>query len=98
MLDLRVFWCETAVAFSTEYDYTNEGYLDALLRQYRDACLMLPKLDDTLLDIYVERLADVRDDAEMGNCVQEEMSNRLGDALKNLPVTGEAHVPQLGED
>lgn len=41
ILELRVFWCETAVGFSIEYGFSDAGYLEALLRQYRDACQVL---------------------------------------------------------
>lgn len=42
ILELRLFWCETAVEFSRDYSYSDMGYLEALLRQYEmlaESCL-----------------------------------------------------------
>ena len=98
VLELRVFWCETAVNFSMECGYTDEGYFDALVRQYREACQMLTAIDGTLLEGYIVRLEKVRDDADMGYGVHDDMSDLLGDALLNLPITGEVRIPQFDED
>jgi hypothetical protein len=98
VLELRVFWCETAVAFSMEFGYADEGYFDALVRQYRDACQTLSALDGALLEEYILRLENVRDDADMGYGVHDDMGDLLGEALLKLPTMGEARVPQLGED
>lgn len=49
VLELRVFWCETAVGFSMEFGFSDEGYFDALVRQYRDACQILPDIHEPLL-------------------------------------------------
>jgi hypothetical protein len=59
VLELRVFWCETAVAFSMEVGYAEEGYFDALVRQYRDACRTLSTIEGALLERYVTRLENV---------------------------------------
>jgi len=45
VLELRVFWCETAVAFSMDYGLADDGYFDTLVRQYHDACQTLSALD-----------------------------------------------------
>ena len=99
VLELRVFWCETAVKFSMEFGYADEGYFAALVRQYRDACQTLSALDGEILEKYIERLEYVRDDADMGYGVHDDMSDLLGEALMKLPtIAVEARIPLLGED
>ena len=98
-LELRVFWCETAVKFSTECDFVDIGYLDALVLQYREACRTLSALSEPQLTDYIERLTGIRDDADMGYGVFDYMNDVLGDALMNLPpVKVEARIPLLDED
>jgi hypothetical protein len=99
ILELRVFWCETAVEFSLEYGYADIGYLEALLRQYRDACQVLPDIPEPQLTEFIERMQCVRDDAaQIGYGVFDEMSDLLEDVLVNLPEsTEEARIPMIGE-
>ena len=49
ILELRLFWCETAVKFSMDYGYGDVGYLDALVLQYSEACIVLSALDEPFL-------------------------------------------------
>lgn len=99
VLELRVFWCETAVGFSMEYAFTDTGYLDALALQYREACGTLSALKEPQLEEYIERLQNVRDDADMGYGVDSYMNEVLGDAMRKLPPSQvEARIPMLGED
>ena len=79
ILELRVFWCETAVGFSMEYGFADEGYFDALALQYRDACWSLGALKEPQLTEYIERLQAVRDEAQMGYGVHDYMNDVLGD-------------------
>jgi hypothetical protein len=81
LLDLRLFWCETAVQFSMNYGYGDDGYLDALALQYSEACKILPTLDEALLEDTIERLSDIRDDAQMGYGNWDYMTDVLGNAL-----------------
>ena len=37
--ELRLCWCESAVDFAMSCGFEDEGYFEALIRQYRDACL-----------------------------------------------------------
>lgn len=98
VLELRLFWCETAVQFSMNFGFADEGYIDALVFQYREACQALSILDETLLENTIERLSDIRDDAEMGYGVRDDMGNFLGEALLKLPTLPiEARVPQLDD-
>ena len=99
VLELRVFWCETAVGFSMEFGFADEGYFDALVRQYRDACQILPDIHEPLLTQYTERLEAVRDEADMGFGVRDEMNDLYREALHQLPESSiEARVPALGGD
>jgi hypothetical protein len=99
VLELRVFWCETAVGFSMEFGFADEGYFDALALQYRDACQTLSALKEPQLTEYIERLQNVRSDADMGYGVGDYMNDVLCDALRKLPPSQvEAHIPMLGED
>jgi len=98
ILELRIFWCETAVDFSMSFGFADAGYLDALIRQYRDACNAIPGIQEPLLTQYIERLENVRDDANMGYGVGDAMVDILGDMLCNLPESmEEARVPMIGE-
>jgi len=98
ILDLRLFWCEIAVQFSMDFGFADEAYFDALVLQYREACQLLSILDETLLEKTIERLSNIRDDAQMGYGVGCDMGDLLGEALSNLPTSQiEAHIPQLGD-
>lgn len=98
VLELRAFWCETAVAFSMDFGYADEGYFDALLRQYRDACRTLSALNGVVLEGYIERLEHVRGEADMGYGVRDVMRDLIGDAVRRLPVAARARVRQSGDD
>ncbi len=99
VLELRLFWCETAVAFSVEFGMDDAGYFDALVRQYRDACLLLPTLNEPRLTEIIERLETIRDDANVGYGVGDDMNHFLAEALDKLPDTPvEARVPIHGDD
>jgi hypothetical protein len=98
VLELRLFWCETAVQFSMDFGFADDGYFDALVLQYREACQVLSSLDETLLENTIERLTNIRDDAQMGYGVGDYMGDVLGEALLNLPTPQiEARVPQLDD-
>jgi len=97
ILELRVFWCETAVMFSMEYGYGDIGYLDALALQYSEACAVLSALDEPMLENTIERLTNIRDDAEMGYGIFDYMADTLGQALLMLPTPEiEAEIPVVG--
>jgi len=78
-----------------DFGYADEGYFDALVLQYREACQGLSVLDEPLLENTIERLCNIRDDAQMGYGVGDYMGDVLGEALLNLPTLPvEARVPQ----
>lgn len=97
ILELRMFSCETAVKFSMDYGYSDIGYLEALLRQYRDVCRMLPDIPEPPLTQYVERMQRLQDDAvHIGYGVSIEMDDLLGDVLHILPESAEeARIPTI---
>ena len=98
VLELRLFWCETAVQFSMDFGFADECYFDALVIQYREACQALSVLDEPLLENTIERLTNIRDDAQMGYGVGDYLGDVFGDALLNLPTPQiEARVPQLDD-
>jgi hypothetical protein len=99
ILELRVYWCETAVQFSMDYGFADIGYLEALCRQYRDACQAISDIPEPLLTEFIERMENIRDDAaNIGYGVFDEMNDLLGDMLVNLPESDEeARVPMIGE-
>ena len=78
VLELRLFWCETAVQFSMDFGYADEAYFDALVIQYREACQGLSVLDQPLLENTIERLSNIRDDAQMGYGVGDYWGTSLG--------------------
>ncbi len=98
ILELRLFWCETAVTFCMDYGYGDIGYLDALALQFSEACTVLSALDEPLLDNTIERLTDIRDEAQMGYGVSDYMEDALRQALLKLPTSPAiAVVPQVCE-
>ena len=99
MLELRVFSCETAVKFSMDYSYSDIGYLEALLRQYRDVCRILPDISEPQLTQYIERMQRLQDDASrIGYGVFDVMNDLLGDVLDILPESAEeARIPTIGK-
>lgn len=74
LLELHVFWCETVSGFSMEFGYADEGYFDALLRQYDAALKMLDTVDGTIRHKAIERLKRVCDGTDVGYGVQDEMN------------------------
>ncbi len=80
-MELKVFWCETAVDFAIAFGYEDESYFNALIRQYRDACQTLRKLDKSLRNEYIKRLVRVRDNAVVGYGVQDAMSDWLAETV-----------------
>jgi hypothetical protein len=99
ILELRVYWCETAVGFSIEYGFADINYLEALLRQYRDVCQVLPDIPEQQLAEFIERMECLRNDAaQIGYGVFDEMNDLLGDVLVNLPESKEeARIPMIGD-
>jgi len=99
ILELKLFWCEMAVGFSIEYGFADIGYLEALLRQYRDVCQLLPDIPEPRLTEFIERMEGLRADAaQIGYGVFDEMNDLLGDVLVNLPESNEeARIPMIGE-
>lgn len=100
ILELRVFWCETAIQFSIDYGYDDVSYCEAMIRQYLDACRLLLKIPEPQLTQYIERLETVRDDAaQVGYGVFDELNDILGNILLNLPdPTEEARIPIFSEE
>lgn len=83
LLELRVFWCETACRFSMEFGYADEPYFDSLLRQFEAALKILSSADSSLREAALARLAAVRDGIDVGYGVRDEMAwllEQAGDA------------------
>ena len=81
-----------------DFGYADEGYFGALAIQYQAACESLAALDEPLLSNTIERLENIRDDAQMGYGVGDFMAEVLVEALLDFsdsPV--EAIVPKLKE-
>lgn len=99
ILELKVYWCETAVEFSIEYGFADVGYFEALLRQFRDVCRGIPGIPEPQLTEFIERMDCVRDDsAQIGYGIYDVMNDLLGDVIVNLPVSNEeARIPMIGE-
>jgi hypothetical protein len=58
-------------------------------------CIVGP--DEPLLEDTIERLTNIRDDAQMGYGIWDYMADTLGKALLKLPMTTvEAEIPQTG--
>jgi len=78
--ELRLCWCEAAVNFSVSYGFEDEGYFDALVRQYRDACQALVEIPEASRQEWVDRLIKIRNQAHVGYGVQDAMDFWLADA------------------
>ena len=81
LLELHVFWCETASRFSMEFGYADEGYFDALLRQFEAAIEHLGAVDEATRQTITSRLNGVRDRTVVGYGVQDEMTWLLKHAV-----------------
>ena len=78
--ELRLCWCEAAVDFAVSCGFEDEGYFDALIRQYRDACQALGEVPEASRHEWADRLIEVRDRAHLGYGVQDAMDYWLADA------------------
>ncbi len=74
LLELHVFWCETACRFSMDYGYAEDAYFDPLLRQFEAALKLLLSVDLSPREAALARLVAVRDEMDVGYGVQDEMS------------------------
>lgn len=77
LLELHVYWCETASRFSMDLGYADDGYFDALLRQFEAATRMLTAVNGTARRDAIKRLVGVRDRTDVGYGVRDEMSALL---------------------
>jgi hypothetical protein len=77
LLELRLFWCEAASSFSMEFGYADEGYFDALLRQFEAALKALSGVNETSRKSAIERLVAVRDRTDVGYGVKDDMNYLL---------------------
>lgn len=83
LLELYVFWCETACRFSMDFGYADEPYFDSLLRQFEAALKLLPSMDSPPREAALARLVAVRDEIDVGYGVRDEMAwllEQAGDA------------------
>lgn len=74
LLELHVFWCETACRFSMEFGVAEDAYFDPLLRQFDAALKVLPSINSSLRESALARLVVVRDEMDVGYGVQDEMA------------------------
>lgn len=74
LLELHVLWCETASGFSMDLGYADEGYFNALLRQFEAALKQLGAVAEPTQRTAITRLKAVRDRTQVGYGVQDEMS------------------------
>lgn len=77
LLELHIFWCETASGFSMDLGYADEGYFNALLRQFDAALKQLGAVAEPIRRTAIARLKAVRDRTEVGYGVQDEMIRLL---------------------
>lgn len=77
VLELRLFWCEAASTFSMEFGYADEGYFDALLRQFEAALNALSGVNEISRKSAIERLVAVRNRIDVGYGVKDDMNYLL---------------------
>jgi hypothetical protein len=78
--ELRLCWCESAVEFAMSCGFEDEGYFEALIRQYRDACQALVEAPESSRQGWIDKLRAIRNQADMGYGVQDEMDYWLAEA------------------
>jgi hypothetical protein len=74
MLELHVFWCETASAFTMEYGYADEGYFDVFIRQYELALKQLVFVDEATRNAASDRLMRGCNKTNCGYGVRDDMN------------------------
>ena len=60
LAELMVSYCESAVGFSNEVGYQDEGYFDALVKMFEQALKVICQLPETDRDALIVRLEGVR--------------------------------------
>ena len=88
LVELMVFYCERAAAFSSEVALDDEGYYDALVRMYGRALDGLPGLPGRERVIMLARLNEVRE-------VCEDVGYGVGDDMERFLVN-HARVHGIG--
>lgn len=76
LTELRVFYCECAASFTSQYGNDDVGYYNALIRMFEEALQCASNLPDDQEKGFVARLEDVRDVChQFGYGVGDEMND-----------------------
>jgi hypothetical protein len=80
LAELMVSYCESAVGFSNEVGYHDEGYFDALVKMFEQALKVICQLPETDRDALIVRLEGVRTNGyNLGYGAGDEMDSLFAD-------------------
>ena len=80
LAELMVSYCESAVGFSNQVGYQDEGYIDALLNMFEQALKVICQLPEADSDALIGRLERVRTEGHnLGYGVGDDMDSLLAD-------------------
>jgi hypothetical protein len=80
LAELMVPYCESAVGFSNQVGYQDEGYIDALLNMFEQALKVICQLPEADSDALIGRLERVRTEGHnLGYGVGDDMDSLLAD-------------------
>ena len=82
LAELMVSYCESAVGFSNEVGYQDEGYFDALVNMFEQALKVICQLPEADRDALIGRLENVRTEGHnLGYGVGDDMDSMLDDYI-----------------
>jgi hypothetical protein len=83
MAELMVFYCEQAAGFCSDIGYNDESYLDALVRMFEQALIVIHTLPESGRDALIARLDRVcQISQKLGYGVGEDMDSRIAKQRK----------------
>lgn len=81
MLELHLYFCEVAMNFSMDYDYSSEGFFNAVYLQFKKAVEALGKISGDTKEDALDRLYDLRNIASnVGYGLEDDMGDFLAEA------------------
>jgi len=101
LAELMVSYCESAVGFSNDVGYQDEGYFGALVHMFEQALKVIRELPASERDALIDRLERVRTISHnFGYGVGDDMDSLLADyvpprCLIQLPMTFRLYFPLL---
>ena len=73
LAELTVFYCEQAIGFSNDVGYSDESYLDAFVRMFKQALVAVSEVPAARQAAFLERLNQLRAISHIGYGVGDEI-------------------------